>query len=90
MLIHTRYKILKPSNQISGWVAGEGFEPSTSWLWAKRATELLYPALLKITPTGLEPVSPAWKADILDQLDDGALRRFLRDRHPQKRGIQNL
>lgn len=25
-------------------VAEEGFEPTTSWLWAKRAAELLYPA----------------------------------------------
>ena len=25
-------------------VAGTGFEPATFWLWAKRATKLLYPA----------------------------------------------
>ena len=28
-------------------VAGSGFEPMTSGLWARRATRLLYPAMLK-------------------------------------------
>lgn len=27
------------------WLAGEGFEPSTSGLWARRASRLLYPAV---------------------------------------------
>ena len=27
-------------------VAGGGFEPPTSWLWAKRAARLLYPAIV--------------------------------------------
>ena len=32
-------------------VAKAGLEPATSWLWAKRATGLLYPAL-KIKDSG--------------------------------------
>ena len=31
----------------SAMVAGEGFEPPTSWLWAKWAAVLLYPAIFK-------------------------------------------
>ena len=27
-------------------IAGTGFEPATSWLWAMRATRLLYPAIV--------------------------------------------
>ena len=27
-------------------VAGVGFEPTTFWLWARRATRLLYPATI--------------------------------------------
>ena len=35
------------SDDSSGFlVAGTGFEPATSGLWARRATELLYPAIL--------------------------------------------
>ena len=29
-------------------VAGVGFEPTTFWLWARRATRLLYPAMIGI------------------------------------------
>ena len=29
-------------------IAGAGFEPATSGLWARRASELLYPALIRI------------------------------------------
>jgi hypothetical protein len=29
-------------------IAGNGFEPLTSGLWARRATELLYPAIKNI------------------------------------------
>ena len=28
-------------------IAGAGFEPATSGLWARRATRLLYPAVIK-------------------------------------------
>ena len=27
------------------WIAGEGLEPSTSGLWTRRASRLLYPAV---------------------------------------------
>ena len=37
--LHHETKIIK-------LVAGEGFEPTTSGLWAQRATELLHPAIL--------------------------------------------
>ena len=42
-------------------------------IWGSRHASFYYINYQRITPTGLEPVSPAWKADILDQLDDGAL-----------------
>ena len=29
-------------------VAGVGFEPTTFWLWARRATRLLYPAMVLV------------------------------------------
>ena len=46
-------------------IAGAGFEPTTSGLWARRATRLLYPAIIKMTRAGFEPTIPAWKAGVL-------------------------
>ena len=38
-------------------VAGDGFEPTTSGLWAQRATELLHPAILQMAEEkGFEPL----------------------------------
>ena len=48
----TAYNILKSLSKkyqyIVLMVAGSGFEPLTFGLWARRASELLYPAILKI------------------------------------------
>ena len=33
---------------LEGLIAGAGFEPATSGLWARRATGLLYPAITQI------------------------------------------
>ena len=40
-------------------VAGDGFEPTTFWLWTKQATRLLYPAIFN----GLSEW--IWTTDIL-------------------------
>ena len=39
-------------------VAGEGFEPTTSGLWARRATRLLYPAISDGGGTGIRTQAP--------------------------------
>ena len=39
-------------------VAGKGFEPMTSGLWARRATGLLYPAIWMAEKRGFEPRLP--------------------------------
>ena len=40
-------------------VAGVGFEPTTFWLWARRATRLLYPAtiiyIVRLTEQKVKP-----------------------------------
>ena len=38
-----------PPKNWEGWLAGTGFEPATFGLWARRASRLLYPALLVLT-----------------------------------------
>ncbi len=51
------------------FVAGAGFEPATSGLWAPRATGLLYPAICFLfvleRVNGIEPSYTAWKAVVL-------------------------
>ncbi len=37
-------------------IAGAGFEPATSGLWARRATRLLYPAIKKLKVQNLKPL----------------------------------
>ncbi len=39
-------------------VAGDGFEPPTFGLWARRATRLLYPAIKMVSCTRFELVTP--------------------------------
>ena len=39
-----KYQYLSPAD--SKFVAGDGFEPPTFWLWARRAARLLYPAII--------------------------------------------
>ena len=42
-------------------VAGVGFEPTTFWLWARRATGLLYPAtinmIIRLTKQKVKPLA---------------------------------
>ena len=66
-------KIGNPCNPLQMLVAGEGFEPSTFGLWARRATWLLHPAtgnekwrfLFWSERPGSNRRPSAWKADAL-------------------------
>ena len=50
--------ILNQLNYQTILVAGEGFEPTTFGLWARRATRLLHPAICNLVdPAGLEPAT---------------------------------
>ena len=50
--------IALPTELQNHLVAGEGFEPTTSGLWARRATRLLYPAICNGGGTGIRTQAP--------------------------------
>ena len=52
---HMELQSIALPTELPSQIAGAGFEPTTFGLWARRATELLHPALIQKEDVGFEP-----------------------------------
>ena len=52
---HMELQSIALPTELPSLIAGAGFEPTTFGLWARRATELLHPALIQKEDVGFEP-----------------------------------